>query len=627
MDCTETVRNKVERGLSRGAQDVQDVHSSNPPISGLLRLPPHIRHRIYLYLGLASWNHHSYTFDLHGREIYPATPPGSFHGLLACCRAIYNEAAALLYSANQFVIHYSSSGSLEPLRALTPTALTSLTRLKIILNQASCHQPYDSDRRVVCCGDPSSRSRCEVHRRECLHMLPATSGLTSRAMLSEWHATAAYMSSYLRPNRLELALVCDVDQEYGLEAAKGAVSPLCLLPPLKDCHVRVCKEPDPRLREVAQSAVLQARRITTPYTTPPPRASQMTLLNLPREVRLLILQYTDLVTPWKEVIWSREPRGYMACHPPCVNEEYPGLCPKLSPERHSRCQFIRCWQTTNRLPPLGCFCARRHSAFSSTCRCWAPPGPALFLVCRALRRDAEFVFYSENRIVVQDLDPVGFRRVLSNQSRRRATPTTTPVGGYPNQRLAASQFLREVIPTRCLPFLRFLELAYPPYPPNFWPQESHLRDWEATVEWVRDKVNAQGLTIRVVMLDPYGGKQRDGDHLPLPLVLMTHRQGEAILEGYKGVLKPLKVLARDGLARFYGDLADPWAHSVQTWRYLESRLPNDWDAQERLLEARRLHLKQKSERCVMGERYDTLYANGKEEPPKSVWQHVFTWYF
>jgi hypothetical protein len=52
-----------------------------------------------------------------------------------------------------------------------------------------------------------------------------------------------------------------------------------------------------------------------------------------------------------------------------------------------------------RLP--GGFCRRRHSAFTSTYHYWAPPTD-LFLVCRVLRRDARFVFFSGNRFIAHD---------------------------------------------------------------------------------------------------------------------------------------------------------------------------------------------------------------------------------
>ena len=114
----------------------------------LLHLPPRVRYRIYDFVGLARattphLNAHPEQFDLHGRSVDTSVPPPStFHGLLLSCRAIYSEAAPLVYSGNLFVVRYDPSDPepLQPLHALTATSLSSLTSLTIILNQASCHE-------------------------------------------------------------------------------------------------------------------------------------------------------------------------------------------------------------------------------------------------------------------------------------------------------------------------------------------------------------------------------------------------------------------------------------------------------------------------------------------------------
>lgn len=607
-----------------------DQSATPPQANRLLLLPSHLRQRIYLYVGLASWHGRPFTFDLHGGPVHPAPTFRGFHGLLLCCRTIYIEAASLLYSANQFVIYYSSSGSLEPLRSLTATSLGSLARLKVILNQVSCHQPGDSSNHNGCCGDRSGLGTCtkcqHCHDRKSRPSI--SGGMAARAMLSEWHATAAYLSPYLSPKQLELSLVCDVDSEHGLDAAKLAVQPIRLFPVLQDCHVRLGKELDSRLREVAQTAALQSRGIVTLYTRPPPSSSAPRLLNLPREIRLHILRYTDLITPWKEVVWSREHRGYMVCHTLCMSREGPEACARLnSPDFHARCQFSKCWHNAARTPALGCFCRRHHSAFSSTCKCWAPPGPDLFLICRTLRQDAEFIFYSENRFVIHDLQAVWPQQVLLPPHDYENGPldiTVPVIGQYPNDRLAISHFLKDVIPTHCIPYLRFLELSFPPYPPNFWPQAKQLQDWQETVTWVQDKINAPALTVRLVMLDC-----ADESDERLRRLIMTAENGQAILDGYKSILKPLKLLARDGLARFYAHLADPWAHTFETDAYLNSlypHVPGEYSPKERheWLDARRWKLKARTERCVMGDRYKTVYANDKGEPALSAWQHRYT---
>lgn len=58
--------------------------------------------------------------------------------------------------------------------------------------------------------------------------------------------------------------------------------------------------------------------------------------------------------------------------------------------------------------------------------------------------------------------------------------------GYRYERLAASQFLRDVVPANCLADLRFLELVFPPYEPDSWPLDQHpaVVDWRAAVDGI-----------------------------------------------------------------------------------------------------------------------------------------------
>ncbi len=440
----------------------------------LLHLTPHIRRRIYRFVGLASWDRRNpYRFDLHGRPASSDAPdPSSFHGLLLSCRAIHAEAAALLYSANWFVLYYSHAdpASLRPLHALTAPSLRSLSNLKIILNEASCHQltmypegcclhGYDDDHMY-------GMYQCK-RRHGGLHQLPLLSPASegsdhgklaatqAATMLGEW-CTAAARLSQVAPGRLALSLVCDIDPQHpqALHVVESAVAPIRLLPPshLRECHIRLAKTPDSRLQQVARDTVLHACGIPTPSSKP---SNATTLTTLPRELRIRILEHTDLVTPRREVTWSRqEDHGYVV-----FNRGYDG---DSTPDECHSAQFFKCWLGKSYVggpPTNGCFCRRRHAAFSLTCKCWAPPGPALFLVCRALCEDARFVFFSSNRFIVHDFktSPPWGLPLLDECPEEEPVPTCP----YPNARLAASQFLREVVPARSLAHLRFLELVFP----------------------------------------------------------------------------------------------------------------------------------------------------------------------
>jgi hypothetical protein len=75
-------------------------------------------------------------------------------------------------------------------------------------------------------------------------------------------------------------------------------------------------------------------------------------------------------------------------------------------------------------------------------------------------------------------------------------------------------------------------------------------------------------------------------------------------------MRSLKPLADHGLARFYAHLPFPWEFTVG----LQTREARFF----RLRELKR-EKKESVERYLMGNRYDELYANGREEPSLSFW--------
>jgi hypothetical protein len=340
----------------------------------------------------------------------------------------------------------------------------------------------------------------------------------------------------------------------------------------------------------------------------PPASTSTTLATLPRELRVRVLEYTDLVTPRRQVIWSRQDRAYVVYH--CKGDEY-----GPPEERHSD-QFSECWldrTIDGGAQGNGCFCRRRHAAFSVTCKCWAPPGPVLFLVCRALSEDAQFVFFSNNRFIVHDykISPPWVLPLLEQDEvpYGRDLPPV-PAYPYPYKRFAVSEFLREVVPTPALAHLRFLELVFPPYRAASWPETQHptMEDWRTTVDWLRDKANSRGLTLRLMVADA-------SDAPASYYRTITAEEGERVMSAFMDLLHPLKRLAADqGLARFYAHFPYPWECTE------ESRIRdlNDrywiWDEKR--------SLKETAERHVMDGRYDSLYADGKEEPKASDWERM-----
>ncbi|KUI59734.1 hypothetical protein VP1G_06962 [Cytospora mali] len=449
------------------APDPHDPQTSHHQEPGILRLQPSLRALIYEFIGVRGPTA-SELADEGGGRIFNLNGPRrleqpqiGFYGLLVSCRVLYRELSRLLYATNRFTIRFSDRLSLEPLRNLRPPTCASLTYLKVILAETSCHFTGPTSDGDWVYGNPCCQrqyaSHCisgENHRHD-----DPIDGLDPR--LAEWDRTISYLASAIGVGILDLAVVCDVCPEptrSGMQAARSITMSLLRLPRLKDCSVRLCHEPDQQLQQLAHETVLRARHVILPSSpwTPslleqPSSTSTPQLLRFPPELRLRILQYTDLITPWAEVRWSLQHQGFIVGTTYCANQEFMGeTCP----------------------PTL-------------VCKCWTSP-QALFLVCKTLYKDAQAVFYSGNRFVVFDRhsDPP-WNREVERDSLVGANE------GYPYPRLGASIFLRERVPKDCLPYLRFLELVFPAWDHDVWPTEGQgvLQDWKHTLEWARDKLN------------------------------------------------------------------------------------------------------------------------------------------
>ena len=588
------------------------IPSPESGLPGLLRLTPDTRRLIYEHAGLAYrrfydgqqvpafYNLGDSSSFTAWREAYAPDEFETFHGLLLSCRTVYREASALLYSANWFTIRYQSRRTLASLRALTPHALAHLTQLKVVLNESSCHEEKGvEDGSPGCCitDDPEDKVCCNSWGPK-IHNPPLSESVTLCSLISaEWNATAVHLAAHIIPGRLELHLVCDVVPGDLGAARRALLDGLRLLPPLKDCHIRLCDKRDPALLQLAHEAVLHARgiapreppgtcsRTVGPSATAPapPR-----LLMLPPELRLRVLEYTDLVTPWNEISWTRS-SGYTITRALCEKLMSGNDCPK---EFHVGCRFSQCQLTTRDAhPSMGCFCRRRHSVASSHCQCWAPP-TALFLVCRALYAEATRVLYSQNRFIV--FDGPGGSKLWPFHPR-----------DYPDNTFAASHFLRHAVPRHCLRHLRFLEVVFAAFTHAGRPRVGHpaFQDWVETLDWAKHELNLPALTVRLVMA-------RSAVSFPEDSHVMTQADGRSVLDVYDSILQPLRRLdptSPGGLARFYAELSWPLRYTPAA-----RRKPPGW------LEGKERELKRRAEQYVMAERYESVCVTA-EQPLESVW--------
>jgi hypothetical protein len=475
------------------------VSTHLPPF---LCLPLPIRHQIYIDAGVLRRYNNILYFNIDSCD-HNSTRLDAFrvsHSLLLTCHTIYTEISDIIYSRNKFSIRYKDAHSLKALRDLAPHSITRLTQLTVHLNVTSCLSGgacWKLDTGLK--DDKSLESSLET-------------------ILSEWQITALYIAAHIRPARLSLYFVCDVND---LETATRALEPLSSFPTLADCSIRLARQPDHILRDMAQQAAMRVMGYQD-------RSNQtFPFLSLPCELRQQILQYTDLVTPLREIEWNPESKFHLyystaQCGGP-LHGEYPLQCPL---NIHRACRFRNCWE--NSPQGVGCFCHEYHAAFSSKCKCWSPP-TSLFLVCKQLREDAQVIFFSKNRFIIR---PPG--------------TFICPVESTPT-RLEISIFLTDIVPSHMLQFLRFLEIVFPPFHDDYLrPHEPAYQDWLKAVDYASELLNLPMLTLDVYFFDYLYHCEPTPDFRNN----MTKEQGLKIVRTYARTLRPLSKLRANGLSRF-----------------------------------------------------------------------------
>lgn len=238
-------------------------------LRSFLCLPPAIRLQIYAQAGLVE----DIDIDLNlqpGTDSWPWPITDDFHftfNLLLTCRTIYNEASSVVYSTNRFFIRYRDSQSLQALRNLTPSSLSSLSYLTVHLNITSCAitEPCSN----VQPASPRAHHRYDKPLRSSSHR--------SRKTLCEWQSTARYVIAHVQPFSFQLHLVCDVED---LEAATLAIEPLSSTQTLLNCALRLCRQPDPLIQDLARKTATRAMGRCLDHLESPFR-----FLALPRELR------------------------------------------------------------------------------------------------------------------------------------------------------------------------------------------------------------------------------------------------------------------------------------------------------------------------------------------------------
>ena len=417
--------------------------------------------------------------------------------------------------------------------------------------------------------------------------------------IEEWNTIwTDHVRPNLWPGRLRLNLVCDAND---LETASLLIEPfLTVLQPdqalLADLSIRISKQRDHTMSTLAHRAVSLN---TTGRDYIEEDAASFRFMELPVELRLHVLSFTDVVAPRQEVEWNPFTGGFYIRY----NDRY------YHPEHDYTMKdapHMPCWDRTY---PYGCFCRAQHSAYSSEypCLCWTRP-QALFLVSRTFCTDALRVFYSENRFVVN-----------ANGSPWHDADAVDC--------LPASIFLTSAVPESCLKYLRNLDFVFPSLGKiNSYctPQTPAWENWVRTLDYVKDKLHLSNINLRVTFAKWHPGSF--AGHMTFEEEVPEYRQGRGEREfqlarqSYLDTIAPLQRLR--GLKRFFVYLADPYDFSRA--HYDDMAGPIDYDLLEqdaRKREQEMQKLNARMERMIMGDDYDANLAS-KAEMPKALWLYA-----
>ena len=334
--------------------------------SSLVDLPSHILRRIYYFTDLVhicpcdlvldhetrpshdasfrfswgnkgSWEEPSCTYIARGTGLYAYrndTKPVCFEpfsiSLLLVSRKIYGGALSVLYGRNKFRLKATASNMLKLLVQIGHNALSHMRSLHIILE--------DSD------WDDTLRE----------------------TSLSQWKRTCGILAHAIKPGSLSFAFTCISLPDN--EATRNDITEsLVLLPPLKSCAISLGLSCDGDLNTLAKDTTL-ALMGGKPESVV--SSAHPSLIDLPREVRALILENTDLVPEWDATelkITDGKLETYAIC----------------------------CGRCNDTLEP--CSCKEQSGTYSSSCECRTRFNTALFRVNRQLYHEALEILYPNNR--------------------------------------------------------------------------------------------------------------------------------------------------------------------------------------------------------------------------------------
>lgn len=416
---------------------------------GLLRLPVLIRIDIYKLCGLVrpcpidlnveavrqQWSatdlatreinsfaiHQCHYVMMHSTHKFfdPGLPPGLEcfcpslpHQLLLVCRMMHLEVETVLYGLNQFKVSRHLPGDhLKVLNTLSWRALQLMRSLHISLSEVlpfGISRPHDYP----------------VEKLDCWE-------ISGHQTIKRWEALCSDVLCDTAPQVLKFSLSCNVSD---VQTARLVIQPLKKLQIMAEASLCLAADPGRKqIKEMARNATLQlvSKEEGTEERWPPSRSWNL----LPRELRLHILKYTELVD--RHSLLSQQ----------ALEQNRLGFeIHRGNPKYRSRACCQNCNSTLST-----CTCHNIHAAHSTTCTC--PAVPPLFTVSKTMHADATEIFFSCNRFLFSGDDFAASRRFIEN------LPTT------------ATRSLRTID----------LQVSYPKLRSMRKPGSQTERDWDALI--------------------------------------------------------------------------------------------------------------------------------------------------
>ena len=318
-------------------------------------------------------------------EVYNRLLPSQ---LLDVCRVVSDEVKYLFYSKSHFKITSTHLGRFSGLVSLKPRVLSWLSSLSIRLCVCTCTTDIRGLGLRICFIHYFGQDRSKDLGIPGQEKLLQHAGVRYQSReITEWKLLCRHLALYITPHQLKLwveifALGLDI------ETAKDFTLAMMQLPVLRECGIYFMDKDCLEFQELARDTALKLTGRSSDALDSPFR-----FLDLPREIQLHILRYTNLVIN-NDIAW-------------CPDSDYEG--PKVF---DASCLVWGEWNTDTEAYRYEskccekcadikerCFCRSLDAAFSTSCTCWWMPMP-LFVVSQQMREDATMIFFSLNNFLI-----------------------------------------------------------------------------------------------------------------------------------------------------------------------------------------------------------------------------------